>query len=165
MVISQDSLAPDAGSVVFHACFMPIMNQATYKRFRDKHNLEKFRSWAIAKRFLSAVATLDRIYLTDASKVYRKMSWKDGDFDVQLSKRLLEEEIEICSPRLIVLLGSTPMALLRFQEKFADVVGREILSKGNKDIIVAPFPSVANATFKRRAVETLRLVKSYWSPK
>lgn len=164
MLISSDSLAKDAGSIVFHACFMPTMDEAVYKRFRDEHNLEKFRSYGRAKNLLSSVSQLESIYLTDGAKVYKHGSRKY--FDEQQSRQLLEEEIELCNPHLIILLGSSPLELLRFEENYADVVGKRILNRAGRPFIVAPFPSVANQKYyQSRFDNTVQLVKSFWSRK
>jgi hypothetical protein len=166
MVISQDSLTEDAGSVVFHACFMTSMDLPSYKRYRREHHIEHFRSWGMAKELLNQMSELKNMYITDASKVYIKGSWKDRDFDSDLSRKLLVEEIELCDPNLLVLLGASPLRLLAPKETFSQVVGREILNMFNRDCVAAPFPSVANHYHYRSRVEhTMNLLRSYTCPK
>ena len=123
MVISNDSLSNDAGSIVFYACLMRIMDEHEYGEFIRNYDLKKFISWKKVKDFLYRISSLDNLYITDASKVYQKGSWKDGDFDHAKSRRLLEEEIEICNPGLVILLGKRPLKVLEFKEKYANVVG------------------------------------------
>lgn len=162
MVISNDSLSPDAGSVVFYACLMQVLDEAYYRDFIRNHNLTKFVSWKKAKNLLSRMSPLENMFITDASKVYREGSWKDRDFNHIRSRALLKKEIEICNPYLVILLGEQPLRVLGFEQKYADVVGKAVLSKEGKKYIVAPFPSNANARdYEERANNTFKLVGSY----
>ncbi|KUO51850.1 MAG: hypothetical protein APF76_14990 [Desulfitibacter sp. BRH_c19] len=161
MIISNDSLSPDAGSIVFYACLMQIIDEYQYRDFIRDYNLPKFISWKKSKDLLSRISSLDNMFITDASKVYRRGSWNDRDFDHEKSRLLLKREIEICNPNLVILLGEQPLKVLEFKQKYANVVGSEILSAESKKFIVAPFPSNANArNYEERAYNTEKLVKS-----
>jgi len=164
LVIAQDSLSPDAGSIVFYACFMPGSGSAEVRSWVSQHGLSTFRSWDKAKRLLQELIDWDYTYITDASKVYRTSSWKDRDFDKRKSADLLRSEIEVCNPDLVILLGSNALALLHSDVEYRKVVGQQVLQKENRDFIVAPCPSVANANgYEERKENTIKLVKAYWS--
>ncbi len=164
MVIAQDSLSLDAGSIVFYACFMPGSGPAEVRSWVSKHGLSTFRSWEKARRLLQELIDWDYTYITDASKVYRTSSWKDRDFDKRKSADLLRSEIEVCNPDLVILLGSNALSLLHPGIGYRNAVGQRVLQKENRDIIVAPFPSVANANgYEERKEDTIKLVKAYWS--
>lgn len=158
MVISQDSNTPDAGSVVFHACLWPYMEKEEYKNYTKTYKLKAYSGYDISKDLIQLLG-LEHLYITDASKVYKKGSWKDKDFNKFQSKELLEQEIDICNPDLIVLLGKNAMELLGFKERFSEVNGRTIITRNNKPYIIATFPSRANPSYKSRAEITKMLIR------
>lgn len=164
MIISQDSQAEDAGSVVFWAFLYPMLRPedkyseftayvgCLYKGWRT--NFNQINAWKI---------NLDFCYITDASKVYKDGSWKSRDFDHQKSKALLEKEIEFCNPDIVVILGASPLTLLLPGIKYADTVETEepLLLDGRK-CIVAPFPSGQGPTqknFKKRLETASGLIR------
>ena len=141
MVISQDSLAGDAGSIVFWACLYSVLNpKDEYRKFIQELGFA-FKGWeTMWKQLCDWKIDLSFCYVTDASKVYKKNSWEDKDFDKQKSKELLEAEIEFCNPDLIILLGAKPLYLLDRTKNYTFVVesGNPLLIKGKK-CVVAPF--------------------------
>jgi hypothetical protein len=148
MVVSQDSLAEDAGSVVFAGQFLSEdMGQNHYsdiykeytKRMGTKYFspnklkkvFEQFKGWNIDSDFL---------YLTDASKVYKNNSWKDRDFDKERSKDLLNAEIDLCGSDAIILLGAQPLILLDKKINYSSSVeAGKLVTIGKNKCIVAPF--------------------------
>ena len=145
LIVSQDSLTKDAGSIVLFSHLMPVINtEGRYKEYTDKLKLKKpfsFNSWnKIRTQLIDWNINLDFLYVTDAAKVYKKGSWKNRDYDRQKSKELLEAEIEFCNPDLIVLLGNLPLCVLDKTKNYASLVesDKAILIKG-KNCIVAPF--------------------------
>lgn len=97
------------------------------------------------------------MYITDAAKVYRAGSWKDRDFDKEKSKRLLMEEINICAPDTIIILGSAGIFLLCPEQKYGEIIdrGRPILISGI-ETIVTPFP-IGNGPTQKNFSERMRL--------
>lgn len=145
MIISQDSLANDAGSVVFWAqLFSVIKNEANYKNYishlTDKE-LFRFSSWnKVYNQLCNWKLDLDFCFITDAAKVYKYGSWKNRDFDKKRSKELLLEEIEICNPDLIIILGAEPLKLLEPDIKYGDIVDSgKIININNFKVVVSPF--------------------------
>ena len=149
MVISQDSLAKDAGSIVFAAHFFPpeldfdryqkyypqYINEMGVKKYFSPNKLRK-----VIDQFIEWGIDFDFLYITDASKVYKEGSWKDKDFDKTKSKKLLELEIEFCKPDLIILLGAQPLNLLDKTKNYNSIIesGKSILVN-DKKCVVAPF--------------------------
>jgi len=168
LIVSQDSLAKDAGSIVLFSHLIPIINtEDRYKEYTDKLKLKKpfsFNGWnKIRTQLINWNINLDFLYITDAAKVYKKGSWGDRDFDRQNSKELLEAEIELCNPNLIILFGTLPLHLLDKTKNYASIVenGKAILIKGKK-CVVSPFligngPTQPN--FKRRLEIASNLIK------
>lgn len=145
MIISQDSLAKDAGSIVFFASLFPVCNsEQEFQRYVSGLNENQsfsYNSWRKVREQLNKWGIdLNYCYITDAAKVYKNGSWKDRDFDKKKSKELLQSEIKLCKPDLIVLLGTSGLALLNKNIKYGDVVekGKPILING-KECVVAPF--------------------------
>lgn len=146
LIISQDSLSKDAKSIVFFAHLMPVINnEYRYKEYVDQLNGKRSfsfkNSWnKVRKQLIEWNIDFDFLYITDASKVYKKGSLKDKDFDRGKNKELLESEIEFCNPDLIILLGEQPLNLLYKTKSYSSVVegGKSILVKGKK-CVVAPF--------------------------
>lgn len=80
--------------------------------------------------------------------MYKEGSWKS--FDRVKSKELLEKEIEICNPDLLILLGSAPLRPLQTKARYSEVVdaGEYIVIKDIK-AVVTPFPSGNGLTQKK----------------
>jgi len=167
MVISQDSLAKNAGSIVFWACLYPVVNSKDeYIKFTqglDSKNLFAFNRWETTrKQLLDWKIDLKFCYITDASKVYKNDSWKD--FDKQKSKALLEAEIEFCNPELVILLGASPLFLIDPTQNYAHAVeAGKLLQFGDRKYVVAPFPIGQGRThknFKKRLEIASSLIKN-----
>jgi hypothetical protein len=168
LIVSQDSLANDAGSIVLFTHLVSIINtKSRYKKYTDKLKTKKsfsFNSWnRIKTQLINWNIDLDFLYITDAAKVYKKGSWEDRDFDRQKSKELLEAEIEFCDPDLIILFGTLPLCLLDKTKNYASIVenGKEILIKDKKCVVV-PFligngPTQPN--FKKRLDRATSLIR------
>ncbi|MBU2109908.1 hypothetical protein KKB71_03090 [Patescibacteria group bacterium] len=149
MIIGQDSLAKDAGSIIFAAQFFPpdigaVQYQEFYQEYINKMGVKKYFSPNKLKRvenqFIEWRIDFNFLYITDASKVYKKGSRKNHDFDKEKSKELLEAEIEFCNPDLTILLGKSPLLLLDKTKNYASVVeSGELILLNNKKCIVAPF--------------------------
>ena len=144
MIISQDTAMKDAKSIVLAAQFFPDISPNKYQELIDEMGVDKyfgFNSWSkIRNQLVEWGIDFNFLYITDASKVYKKGSRKDWDFDREKSKELLEAEIEFCKPDLIILLGGQPLCLLDKTKNYASVVesGIPLLIKGKK-CVVAPF--------------------------
>ena len=145
LIVGQDSLMKDAGSIILLTQLMLVINnEDEYKKYINPSGKGKhfsFNSWNKIKSQLNEwKVDFDFLYITDTSKVYKEGSWKDWDFDKQKSKKLLEAEIEFCNPDLIILLGKPTLNLLDETKNYASVVegGKPILIK-NKKCVVAPF--------------------------
>lgn len=146
MVIAQDSYYVDAGSVVFYAPLFPVVSSPRdYDKFVDLLTRPPspfpYGSWQeIRARIVAWNVNLEFSYITDAAKVYRIGSWKDGNFDRSASAALLHDEIKACSPQLIILLGAQPLHLLRRDLSYATAVesGKPILIQGI-NCVVSPF--------------------------
>lgn len=145
LVVSQDSLAKEAGSIVLWTHLMPVINsESEYKKLADQLNTQKpfsFRNWSkIKNQLIEWDMDFNFLYITDAMKVYKKGSWEDRDFDKEKSKKLLGDEIEFCNPNLIILLGASPLHLLMEDKSYASLAdsGNPFLVNGRK-YIVAPF--------------------------
>ena len=167
MVISQDSLAEDAGSIVFYACLYSVVkSENEYIKFTQglgSKNPFTFKSWEMMrKQLLDWKIDLRFCYVTDASKVYKNDSWKN--FDKSKSKALLEAEIEFCNPDLIILLGASPLFLIDPTQNYACAVeaGKQ-LQFGGRKYVVAPFPIGQGRThknFKKRLEIASSLIKN-----
>jgi len=143
MMVSQDSLSTDAGSIVLFAHLISVIeNPKQYENYRRQLTLGNFSftSWDTMKEILLQKWRLnpDFLYITDASKVYNINS---GDFDAELSQKLLEEEIEFCNPNLLILLGSAPLKLLNSHLQYKEIVeSKKIIKIKGINCVVAPFP-------------------------
>lgn len=161
MVISQDSLSRDAGSIALFAHLLPLVEtESEYDSYAAKlenPSLFRYSSWSSMKNLLKEWRIDPEFtYVTDAAKVYRLNSWKDGDFDIQGSAKLLWEEIAFCRPDLIILLGQRPLQLIDNERKYREVVGTSFLQK-NFTFVVAPFPIGQGRTqrgFKEKMIRT-----------
>jgi len=158
LIVSQDSLVPDAGSIAFFAQLFPVIDiddVDSYKKFES--NLVKSgnsfcNSWnTVKKLFTEWGIDFDFLYITDASKVYSDNSWDDFDFNTEKSLELLKSEIEICNPDLIILLGRTPFLLLdkNHAKNYSDITKNgKIIKIMDKRCIVSPFPIGCGRTQK-----------------
>jgi hypothetical protein len=86
LIVSQDSLTKDAGSIVLFSHLMPVINtEGRYKEYTDKLKLKKpfsFNSWnKIRTQLINWNMNPEFLYITDAAKVYKKGSWENRDFD------------------------------------------------------------------------------------
>ena len=167
MVISQDSLADDAGSIVFWACLYPVVSSKDeYIKFTqrlDSKNLFAFNRWeTMQKQLLDWNIDLQFCYITDASKVHKDDSWKS--FDKPKSKTLLEAEIEFCNPDLVILLGASPLFLIDPTQNYAQAVeAGKLLQFGGRKYVVVPFPIGQGRThknFKKRIEIASSLIKN-----
>lgn len=159
LIISQDSLSSDAGSIVFFANLFPVCNDREdydwYCKRLSSNQSFRFSSWEKIKELLEQWALdLDFLYITDATKVYKMGSWKDRDFDKIRSKKLLEKEITFCKPDLLIILGNAGLSLLLPDVKYGNIVdkGMPISLLGIKTI-VSPFPignGPAQPNFEKR---------------
>lgn len=168
LIVSQDSLAEDAKSIVLGIHIMSSVDtKSKYKEYTDKLKTKKsfrFNSYnGIRTQLIKWNINLDFLYFTDAAKVYKNGSWKNKDFDKQKSKELLEAEIDFCNPDLIILFGALPLRLLDETKNYASVIdkGKPILIK-NKKCVVTPFFIGNGPTqpgFKRRLDMATSLIK------
>lgn len=143
MIISQDSLSDDAGSVVFWAQLFDVVNsQVEYSAYTSRlsnKNLFRYNSWfRVQQQLCSWGLDIKHCFITDAAKVYKLGSWKDRDFDKTRSRRLLKGEIELCQPDLIITLGASPVTLINDEWSYGDIVGKKVILV-TIPLIVAPF--------------------------
>ncbi|MDD4333419.1 MAG: hypothetical protein PHT51_04890 [Patescibacteria group bacterium] len=149
LIVSQDSLVPDAGSIVlFSQLFSEIkaVEKNKYDEFENELTNSRrsfFNSWKTIQGILNYWnLDFNFLYITDASKVYNFNSWKDFDFDKVKSKELLEDEIDLCNPDLIILLGRNPLILLdqNLSKDFTNLIMDERIVKiMGRNCIVSPF--------------------------
>lgn len=162
-IVSQDSLSADAGSIVFFANLFPVCNgQDEYEKFcsllGDNQSF-RYSNWVKVKDLLLEWdLDLDFAYITDAAKVYKLGSWKDRNFDKKASKVLLEKEIKLCDPDLVIILGSSGVSLLLPDLKYGEIVdrGKPVSVLGYKTV-VTPFP-IGNGPTQRNF--TTRMMKA-----
>jgi hypothetical protein len=126
-IISQDSLAEGAGSIVFFAQLMPLIHdQVKYETYCKELNFNQRFRYASWKRIKGQIKEwgldLDFLFISDASKVYEINS--DKKFNKDKSRALLMQEIQFCNPDLLVLMGGAPLELLRKDLIYAEVVER-----------------------------------------
>lgn len=169
LIVSQDSLAEEAGSIVLFSHLMPIINDdVEYKKYTILLNAKmsfSFNSWSkIKNQLIDWNVDFDFLYITDAMKVYRKGSWINRDFNREKSKELLEAEIEFCNPNLIILLGASPLHLLDNTKNYSFIIdsGKPFLING-RECVVSPFLIGNGRTqpnFKKRLEMATNLIKS-----
>lgn len=144
-IVAQDTNSKDAGSVALYAHLFQSVggNRAIFREFEERLGTKRsfFSSWnAVREQLLAWDINLDDAYITDAKKVYAKGSWKDRDFDVERSKELLEAELRLCKPDLVILLGGSPLSLFAPDVRYADaVVAKEPPTLCGAKTVVAPF--------------------------
>ena len=171
MIVSRDSLSPNAGSVVFYAHLMQqIKSRQEYEHYCGKLDMFyqkfKFGSWLnVLKTLTEWKIDLDNLFITDASKVYMEES--DKKFDKIKSKELLIREIKLCSPDILILLGDIPFNLLSKDYTFAEVVDNaRLLEIEGIKTVVSPFPTGLGRTrkdFRPRMNKTTALIHSLCS--
>lgn len=151
MILSQDSRNPNSGSVCF---YMPLMKEASdpselRKIIRDYTDWDSFVSFEKVKKFFNKCDfDYDFVYVTDAQKI--DVGWE----------HLLEEEIQLVKPDVIVCLGNMGLRYLtnERQPKVTKIIdenyGRVALDNtvlplmGRKPLVVAAlFPSTGNGHY------------------
>lgn len=147
MIIAQDSLSEDAGSIVFYAPLLSLnwdketYNTQFYNRLPKKtFGYNSYQDVLFALNSLQV--NLDFLYLTDARKVYKanNLSKEQQKIDKVASFKFIKREIEIVKPQLIYLLGSQSFTLFGYKkEQFSEYVGRKIIEVEHTPAIVAPF--------------------------
>lgn len=153
MIVSQDSLSSNSGSVVFYAHVMQeLKNEKDYRFFYSKLDKEYqkfgYGNWSKVKEMIADwEVSFENIFITDASKVYAEGS--SDKFDLDKSRELLKREIEFCNPDILVLLGWKPLNLLAKEYQYSDIVDKcEILNIEGISTVVFPFP-VGNGRSQR----------------
>lgn len=167
MIISQDSLAENAGSVVFFAHLMKEIHlKEDYIKFTNqlsKNQRFRYGSWSrIRKQIIEWGIQPDYLFVTDAAKVYREDSWKS--FDRKKSRDLLKEEIHYCKPDLLILLGGSPLSLLSDLSYSTVVELGEYITVCDVKTVVTPFPSgngLTQLNFKNRMINATKLIKQF----
>jgi len=139
----------DAGSIVLGSqLFTEIKTNEKnrYDEFENKLANKRgsfFNSWKTIQEIFSYWnLDFNFLYITDASKVYNFNSWKNFDFDKAESKELLESEIDLCEPDLMILLGRSPLILLDrvLSKNFTNLIMEEKMIKiMGRDCVVSPF--------------------------
>ncbi|WP_421381742.1 hypothetical protein ACOJQI_20915 [Bacillus salacetis] len=103
MILTQDSLGPNKGSVV---AYMPFLideskSSSDLNEYVRRYDWQKFGAFTRFRNLFKKLELDNRfLYVTDARKV-------SGDW-----KRVLEKEIEIVSPDVILCLGQTGLEYL-----------------------------------------------------
>lgn len=166
MIITRDSLAEDAGSVVLYSHLFPVIEaQGEYYSYANSLNNKQtfsFKSWnTFSAQFCEWGINMDFLYITDAAKVYKINS--NTSFDKDKSRCLLKREIEICNPDLVIMLGSSSFELFTKGLKFGEVVenGQAINIQGIK-CLVSPFitgQGVTQPRFKEKLSRATDVIK------
>lgn len=166
MILSQDSRTPNGGSVTF---YMPLLKQN--KKLSELRSIinsnsswDKFVSFEKAKKFFDKCKfDYDFVYVTDAKKTSNR--WEV----------LLEKEIQIVNPDIILCLGNIGLSyLLRTKNpQVTKIVDQEdtslevhptsLVSMSKNPIIIASlFPSKGNGHYtierEKNVINTLRKV-------
>jgi hypothetical protein len=147
MIIPQDSLSEDAGSIVFYAPLLRLnWDKETYNTQFYTHLPKKTFGYSSYQDVLFALNSwqvdLDFLYLTDARKLYKanNLPKKQQKIDKVASYDFIKKEIEIVQPHLIYLLGSQAFTLFGYKrELYAEYVGKKIIEIENTPAIVVPF--------------------------
>lgn len=169
MIVSQDSLSKDAGSIVLWSQLYDVINSKEeyeiYNSLLDQNDLFAYNSWnKINKQLREWNIDLDCCYITDASKVYKNGSYKDRDFDSKRSRELLCKEIGVCKSNLVILLGGQPLKLLFPEVKYGDVVENgEYLDFNGAKVVVSPFITGQGHTqknYKERLDKASKLIRN-----
>ncbi|WP_400244990.1 hypothetical protein AB3U99_01280 [Niallia sp. JL1B1071] len=147
MIIAQDSLSEDAGSIVFYAPLLPLnWDKKIYNTQFYNHLPKKTFGYNSYQDVLFALnswqVNLDFLYLTDARKVYEanNLSKEHQKIDKVTSFEFIKKEIEFIKPQLIYLLGAQSFTLFGYKrEQFSEYVGSKIIEIEHIPTIVAPF--------------------------
>ena len=168
MIISQDSLSADSGSVVFYTHIMQeISNRKAYEHYRSRLSWSyrnfHFGNWTSVKETITNWGVdFDNLFITDASKVYMEES--KSKFDKVKSKDLLIEEIKFCKPHILILLGGSPLNILAKEYIYADIVDNaRLLEIEGVRTVVCPFPSGQGRShkhFKARMENATHLLRN-----
>lgn len=171
MLVSQDSLSADSGSVAFYAHIMRVVNneaefRAFYHKLADEYRRFGYGNWSKIKEMITDWGIgFENMFITDAAKVYREDS--NDKFDLKKSKELLKKEIEFCKPDMLILLGSRPLDLLTKEYSYATVVDQaEIVKIESINTVVCPFPTGngrSQKNFCQRMDNSRRLIKEVLS--
>nr|WP_259548290.1 uracil-DNA glycosylase family protein [Heyndrickxia oleronia] len=161
MIIAQDSLSEDAGSIVFYAPLLRLnWDKETYHTKFYNHLPKKTFGYNSYQDILFALSSwqlnIDFLYLTDARKVYKSNNLPKNQqkIDKVASYEFIKKEIEIVQPHLIYLLGSQAFTLFGYKgELFAEYVGKKFIEIENIPAIVAPFVTGQGKSNKRRFIE------------
>jgi len=163
MIISQDSLAEDAKSIVFYANMLPHPNE--FKNWEKKFKVKKsfYDSWNKFSNLLESWNMDFRfIYMTDARKVYKQSDKKN--FDNKLCKELLIKEIDICNPELIICLGRSAINLLYPEfgkNKLYELINSQLYHK-NRPVCVSYFPTGRGFNnFKKYRIKISECISKY----
>ena len=146
MMITQDSKAKDAGSIVFFGPLLTIdMNKERYSDFRK--NISSFispRSFNY-RSYTDSTSTLREwgilpsfFYITDAKKVY---NFNSNSFDVNKSIELVRREIETTTPDIIVLAGEEAFSVAKSIANYSGInhVGEMNFKINDIPVVSAPF--------------------------
>jgi hypothetical protein len=171
MLVSQDSLSADSGSVAFYAHIMQSVNneaefRGVYHRLEEGYQRFGYGNWSKIKEMITDWGIgFENMFITDAAKVYRENS--NDKFDLKKSKELLKKEIEFCKPDKLILLGSRPLDLLTKEYNYATVVDQaEVVKIEGIKTVVCPFPTGngrSQKNFCQRMDNSRRLIKEVLS--
>lgn len=147
MIIAQDSLSEDAGSIVFYAPLLRLnWDKETYNTQFYNHLSGETFGYTSYRDVLFALNSwqvdIDFLYLTDARKIYKSnnLPKEQQRIDKVASYEFIKKEIETVQPHLIYLLGSQAFTLFGYKrELFAEYVGKKTIAIENTPAIVAPF--------------------------
>lgn len=167
MLVSQDSLSADSGSVAFYAHIMQAVNneaefRAFYNKLAEEYRRFGYGNWSKIKEMITDWGIgFENMFITDAAKVYRENS--NDKFDLKKSRELLKKEIDFCKPDMLILLGSRPLDLLTKDYNYAAVVDQaELLKIEGIDTVVCPFPTGngrSQKNFCQRMNNSRRLIR------
>lgn len=150
MILTQDSLGPNKGSV---AAYMPFLidgrkSSSDLNEYVRKYDWQKFAAFSRFRKLFKQLNLDTRfLYVTDARKV-------SGDW-----KSVLEREIEIASPNVVLCLGQTGLEYIAdFRGGITTIVDKEdttikvlegkLPRLESKPVVVASlFPSGSNGHY------------------
>jgi len=159
LILSQDSHSEYSCSVVFYAClFELICNKKEFEIFRKKVSISDFVAYDLVRNYFIEMfdRNLDTIFLTDAYKFF-KINKKGIEIrDTKRSRELLQKEIVVLEPDIIITLGCLSWDLIKpiykNHKKYSACVSK-ILSLENPflnkihHIVVSPFPGYRRIDF------------------
>lgn len=152
MAISQDTNAPEAGSIALHSHLMG-KNSLGLEIENDKwKNMKFFKEFF--DKFLN---DYNYLYVTDARKVRKK---NKGPFNNEESMVLLQKEIRICNPDLIIVFGTGTANRLGLKYsasrkiKIKDIQNfRNPIAYNGRKYIISPFLTGQGRFGKGRTIE------------